>query len=174
MFIDVTQSCTADDLLIEVGVICFWVRTCVCFDFECFECQYNTCWWCRLHAIDPCVTGGNIHKKESVAVPPRAMQWPKTMSMWTLSKNLWCFAMSLPRAGIVIDAKWPMVGGSSPPANRDAFWKQQSGETRCKICYSQKSCAVLIHQTLFYSHMLQECTLEGWVEGCEGCDESRP
>eukprot|EP00956_Cyclotella_meneghiniana_P034530 scaffold105839_cov70-Cyclotella_meneghiniana.AAC.1 len=23
-----------------------------------------------------------------------------------------------------------MVGGSSPPANRDAFWKQQSGETR--------------------------------------------
>ena len=53
--------------------------------------------------------------------PPNAMQPPKTMSIWTLSRNCLRFLIGLTFARFSIVAKEPMVDGSRPDFTKLAF-----------------------------------------------------
>eukprot|EP00956_Cyclotella_meneghiniana_P038340 scaffold152614_cov80-Cyclotella_meneghiniana.AAC.6 len=53
------------------------------------------------------------------------------MSMWTFSRNLRLFLIGLPRLGILMDAKSPIVCGSSPPASMEALSDEAMRHQRC-------------------------------------------
>ena len=79
--------------------------------------------------------------------------------------------MGLPLAGMVIEAKSPMVVGSSPPASNDAFL---DAAMRCDWVLNfdtQRFYAVSVHQTEFASHKVLVCMpVERQVDlwGCRG------